>query len=230
MNSERSRIRVIGVRRSWLIAASILVRSSIRAVIRSRIRLSALATERISSGPRSGSGAAAPFRLKFSAALANDDSGAVRARAAHRPSRVTLIDGKQQRHHPRSAPERTLPLVPQQLGRNHRAVRQHDADLVAVVVVRRAKRSGSCCRGGGAGRAARDCPSSLAAADSVRRTGFRSPVAERPARCRQAAAAVRSRAPRRAAATAAASWLCPRSIDGSSWSGRWIRKVAVMIR
>ncbi len=91
MNSARSRIRVIGVRRSWLMAASILVRSSIRAVIRSRIRLSAFATERISSGPRSGSGAAAPFRLKFSAALANADSGAVRARAAHRPSRVTLL-------------------------------------------------------------------------------------------------------------------------------------------
>ena len=91
MNSERSRIRVIGVRRSWLMAASILVRSSIRPVMRSRIRFSALATERISSGPRSGSGAAAPLRLKFSAALANDDSGAVRARAAHRPSSVTLM-------------------------------------------------------------------------------------------------------------------------------------------
>ena len=63
MNSARSRIRVIGVRKSWLIAASILVRSSISAVMRSRIRFSALASERISSGPRSGSGAAAPFRL-----------------------------------------------------------------------------------------------------------------------------------------------------------------------
>jgi hypothetical protein len=39
MNFERSRIRVIGVRRSWLIAASILVRSSIRPVMRSRMRL-----------------------------------------------------------------------------------------------------------------------------------------------------------------------------------------------
>ena len=59
--------------------------------MRSRIRLSAFATERISSGPRSGSGAAAPFRLKFSAAFANDDSGAVNARAAHSPSKVTLM-------------------------------------------------------------------------------------------------------------------------------------------
>jgi hypothetical protein len=38
--------------------------------------------ERISSGPSLGNGAAAPFRLKFSAAVANDDSGAT-ARAAH---------------------------------------------------------------------------------------------------------------------------------------------------
>jgi hypothetical protein len=48
--------------------------------MRSRIRFSALASERISSGPRSGSGAAAPFRLKVSAALTKDDSGAVSAR------------------------------------------------------------------------------------------------------------------------------------------------------
>ena len=59
--------------------------------MRSRMRLSALATERISSGPRSGRGSAAPSRLKFSAALAKDDSGAVNARAAHRPSSVTLM-------------------------------------------------------------------------------------------------------------------------------------------
>ena len=91
MNSERRRILVIGVRRSWLIAASILVRSSIRPVMRSRMRLSARATKRISSGPRSGSGAAPPLRLKLSAALAKDDSGAVNARAAHRPSKVTLM-------------------------------------------------------------------------------------------------------------------------------------------
>ena len=59
--------------------------------MRSRMRLSARATERISSGPRSGSGAAPPLRLKLSAAFANDDSGAVNARAAHRPSNVTLM-------------------------------------------------------------------------------------------------------------------------------------------
>src|SRR5271167_252188 len=90
MNSERSRIRVIGVLRSWLIAANILVRSSIRVVMRSRIRLRAFATERISSGPRSGSEGAAPLTLKFSAAFAKADNGAVRARAAHRLSRLTL--------------------------------------------------------------------------------------------------------------------------------------------
>jgi hypothetical protein len=112
MNSERSRIRVIGVRKSWLIAASILVRSSIRVVIRSRIRFSAFATERISSGPRSGSGAAAPFRLKLSAALANDDSGAVKARAAHRPSRVKLM----------TANSNVIIQGPPQNGRCHRSV------------------------------------------------------------------------------------------------------------
>ena len=59
--------------------------------MRSRIRLSAFATERISSGPCSGSGAVAPFRLKLSAAFANEDNGAAKARAAHSPSRVTLM-------------------------------------------------------------------------------------------------------------------------------------------
>ena len=59
--------------------------------MRSRIRFSAFATERISSGPRSGRGAEAPLRLKLSAAFANADNGAVSARAAHRPSSVTLM-------------------------------------------------------------------------------------------------------------------------------------------
>ena len=59
--------------------------------MRSRMRLSAWATKRISSGPRSGSGAVALFRLKLSAALANADSGALTLRAAQRPSRVTLM-------------------------------------------------------------------------------------------------------------------------------------------
>ncbi|MEH2506948.1 hypothetical protein V1290_005759 [Bradyrhizobium sp. AZCC 1578] len=54
--------------------------------MRWRIRLSAFARKRISSGPRSGSGASVPFRLKLSAAFANDDSGAVSARAAYSPS------------------------------------------------------------------------------------------------------------------------------------------------
>ena len=35
-------------------------------------------------------------------------------------------------------------------------------------------------------------------------------------------------APSRCAA--AASWAWPRSTDGSGWSGRWIKKLAVMIR
>ena len=73
------------------------------------MRLSALATERISSGPRSGSGAAAPFRLKLSAAFANDDSGAVRARAAHRPSRPTQM----------TANSRVVIHGPRQNGRSH---------------------------------------------------------------------------------------------------------------
>jgi hypothetical protein len=85
---------VIGFLKSWLMAASILVRSSIRAVIRSRMRLSALATDRISSGPRSGSGGAVPLRLKLSAAFANDDSGAVKTRATHKPSNVRLMTAK----------------------------------------------------------------------------------------------------------------------------------------
>ena len=90
MNSVRSRIRVIGVRRSWLIAASILVRSSTSVMMRPRMALSARATERISSGPRSGSGAVALSRLKVSAALASADNGADSARAAHRPSNDRL--------------------------------------------------------------------------------------------------------------------------------------------
>ena len=32
-----------------------------------------------------------PFRLKLSAAFANEDNGAAKARAAHSPSRVTLM-------------------------------------------------------------------------------------------------------------------------------------------
>ena len=153
MNSERSRIRVIGVRRSWLIAASILVRSSIRPVMRSRMRLSARATERISSGPRSGSGAAAPFRLKLSAALAKDDSGAVSARAAHRPEQRDADDGEQQRHHPGPAQKRRPRPVRQDVGRNHRAVGQADAELAGARRRSRAGRRDSHGRGGAAGRA-----------------------------------------------------------------------------
>ena len=104
-------MRVIGVRKSWLMAASILVRSSIRAVMRSRMWLRALARKRISSGPRSGSGAAAPSRLKLSAALAKDDSGAVRTRAAHRPSKVTLM----------TANNSVVIQGPRQNGRCHRS-------------------------------------------------------------------------------------------------------------
>src|ERR1700694_5687287 len=128
INSERRRIRVIGVLKSWLMAASILVRSSIRVEIRSRIPLSALATERISSGPRSGSGAAAPFRLKLSAALANDDSGAVKARAVHRPSNVTLMAANSN-------------VVLQEPCGNHRAVRQRDTGLGGVLLMRQRKDS-----------------------------------------------------------------------------------------
>ena len=165
MNSERRRILVIGVRRSWLIAASILVRSSIRPVMRSRMRLSARATERISSGPRSGSGAAPPLRLKLSAALAKDDSGAVSARAAHRPEQRDADDGKQQRHHPGAARETAAARRSgRTLRRNHRAIRQ--ARCRACGVRRRhaeLERCDSRGRGAAAGRAGWTCRASPAA-------------------------------------------------------------------
>ena len=198
MNSERRRIRVIGVRRSWLMAASILVRSSIKAVIRSRMRLSALATERISSGPRSGSGAAAPFRLKLSAAFANDDSGAVRARAAHRPSRLTQI----------TANSRVVIQGPRQNGRSH-CSGGNFAEIIApsgsaMPTLRPsgpgpAKRSDRLCRGGDAGRAGRDRPPAPRR-DRCPAEGLRCPIAETPARCRRAAV------PARPVATRPRSW------------------------
>ncbi|MGC0393822.1 hypothetical protein ACVIU7_004529 [Bradyrhizobium liaoningense] len=90
MYSERSRRRVIGVRRSWLMAASIRVLSFISAVTRSRIRLSALAADRISSGPFSGNGSDERFKLKSSAARAKAERGELSARPAQTPSSVTL--------------------------------------------------------------------------------------------------------------------------------------------
>ena len=229
MNSERSRIRVIGVRRSWLMAASILVRSSIRPVMRSRMRLSAFATERISSGPRSGSGAAPPFRLKLSAALANDDSGAVSARAAHRPSRVTLMTANSSviiQGLPRTA---AAALVRQDVGRNHRAVGQHDAELArrrrrreredAIVCAEAALQAVQVGLSGFARRRRRP-----------RRQDLRCRAAERRARYRRTAAAARTPAPRRATARPWRAGAWPRSDDGSGWSGRCIRKLAVMIR
>ncbi len=110
-----------------------------RVVIRSRIRLSALATERISSGPRSGSGGAAPFRLKFSAAFAIDDSGAVKARAAHNPSMLTLTIANSKVTIQGPAQNGRLPQIRQDLCGNHRAVRQRDADPVVVAITRKRK-------------------------------------------------------------------------------------------
>lgn len=54
--SSCSRIRVSGVRKSWLIAASMRVRFCIDSVMRSCIRLNACAASRISSGPSSAIG------------------------------------------------------------------------------------------------------------------------------------------------------------------------------
>jgi hypothetical protein len=91
-------------------AVSILVRSSIMAAIRSRMHLSAFATERISSEPLWGSGAAVPLRLKLSAAPANERrQGARRPQAKQRDAG----GGKQQCPDPRSNPERTLPRIRQ---------------------------------------------------------------------------------------------------------------------
>jgi hypothetical protein len=81
------------------------------------MRLSAFATERISSGPRSGSGARRP-----------------------QPEQGDADHGEQQRHHPRVAHERrTLPLIRQDVGRYHRAVRQRDAELAGLAIGRERK-------------------------------------------------------------------------------------------
>ena len=103
MNSERSRIRVIGVRRSWLIAASILVRSSIRPVMRSRIRFSAFATERISSGPRSGSGGGGAVQAETFGGFGKRRQRRGQRARRPQPEQGDADDGKQQRHHPGAA-------------------------------------------------------------------------------------------------------------------------------
>ena len=62
---------------------------------------------------------------------------------------------KQQRHHPRAAPEwRSMPVRGDACG-NRRAVRQCDADPARVAIRRRARRSGSPGRGADPGRAGR---------------------------------------------------------------------------
>ncbi len=86
MNSARRRSRVIGVRRSWLIAASICVRSSIRRRTRDRIRSSARDTASTSRGPASGSATWSSRAPNASAAPASRFSGAVRARVAQTQS------------------------------------------------------------------------------------------------------------------------------------------------
>lgn len=74
---------MIGVRKSWLIAASMWLLLLIRDVIRSCIQFNALVAVLISSGPISGNGADGRLRPKLSAAVANTDKGALRARLAH---------------------------------------------------------------------------------------------------------------------------------------------------
>ena len=90
MNSARSRRLVIGVRRSWAIAASIAVRSRMKRSSRSRMRLKATFACRVSSGPVSGSGSKLSPRPSRSAALASCRSGAL---AQRMPSAPTIADG-----------------------------------------------------------------------------------------------------------------------------------------
>ncbi len=90
MNSARRRSRVIGVRRSWLIAASICVRSSISRRTRERIRSRALETASTSCGPDWGRATWSSRAPNASAALASRARGAVSARVAHRHSRASV--------------------------------------------------------------------------------------------------------------------------------------------
>ena len=138
-------------------------------------------------------------------------------------------DGKQQRHHPGAAKKRRPRPVRQDVGRNHHAVRQADAELAVVAVARKLEDA----------IIMAEAPLQAVRVESVgfarrrhrpRRRGFRCRAAERRARCRRTAAAVPTRALRRATARLLTSWPWPRSDDGSGWSGRCSRKLAVMIR
>ena len=89
-------------------------------------------------------------------------------------------DREQQRAHPRSAPERTLPLVARHVCRNHRAVRQRDADPARLCRRAAAERSGSCRRAGGAGCAGRSPSGSFIAGAGGRRQAFDVELRKRP--------------------------------------------------
>ena len=81
--SERRRNRVSGVRRSWLIASSIWVRSLTSERTRLRMSFSASATCEISRGPSALNASPSPADCpKDRAAEAIDDKGAVIDRSA----------------------------------------------------------------------------------------------------------------------------------------------------
>ena len=93
----------------------------------------------------------------------------------------------------------------------------------------RARTGDSCCRDGDAGCAGRGRPVRPPPAAAA---GGRISMPS-CGKARAISASSRGRSDAGAAPSncaAAASCACPRSIDGSGWSGRWIRKLAVMIR
>ena len=120
MNSARSRSRVIGVFRSWEMAASIWVRSSMRRRRRSCISLKARAAARISGAPVSCSIETSPSMPSRSAAAARRVIGRMKPRITQSDSsRQTVeigttrmrksISGKGRVRHSEASRESQLP-------------------------------------------------------------------------------------------------------------------------
>ena len=93
ISSARSRIRVIGVRKSWEMAAIIRVRSSTKRRIRSCMSLKARIAWMTSVAPASGRGGALTLRPSRSAAWVRVLSGAVSNRipSTERPSTMISV-------------------------------------------------------------------------------------------------------------------------------------------
>ena len=124
-----------------------------------------------------------------------------RGQCARRPQaeQGDADDGKQQRHHPGAAEKRRPRPVRQDIGRNHHAIRQADADLAVITAASELEDA----------IVMAEAPLQAVRVESVwlgcrqapaPRGGFRCRAAERRVRCRPIAAAVAARALRRATA------------------------------